>query len=71
MFAVNREPSGTLGQQHRTRGRVVAGFGQLRRLDAALASAEVVTIVLVGEKRGDSLLVQGVEFTAHESDPAE
>jgi hypothetical protein len=32
----------------------------------------VVTIVLVGEKRGQSLIVQGEEFTAHhESDPAE
>jgi hypothetical protein len=31
-----------------------------------------VTIVLVGEKRGDSLFVQGEEFTAHhESDSAE
>jgi mRNA-degrading endonuclease RelE of RelBE toxin-antitoxin system len=31
-----------------------------------------VTIVLVGEKRGQSLIVRGEEFTAHhESDPAE
>ena len=31
-----------------------------------------VTIVLVGEKRGDALIVQGRRFTAHhESDPAE
>lgn len=31
-----------------------------------------VTIVLVGEKQGESLLVRGEEFTAHhESDPPE
>ena len=30
-----------------------------------------VTIILVGEKRGNSLLVQGEEFTGHESDTAE
>ena len=46
-------------------------FGNYRALFNVDASAEVVTIVLVGEKRGDSLLVQGEEFTAHESDPAE
>ncbi len=34
--------------------------------------AQVVTIVLVGEKRGQSLIVQGEEFTGHrESDSAE
>jgi hypothetical protein len=34
--------------------------------------AREVTIVLVGEKRGDTLLVRGEEFTAHhESDTAE
>ncbi|HUG70087.1 MAG TPA: hypothetical protein VMM76_20220 [Pirellulaceae bacterium] len=32
---------------------------------------EEVTIILVGEKRGNSLFVQGEEFTGHESDPAE
>ena len=32
----------------------------------------LVTIVLVGEKRGEALIVQGEEFTEHhESDPAE
>jgi hypothetical protein len=32
--------------------------------------AQEVTIVLVGEKRGNSLFVQGKEFTEHhESDP--
>jgi hypothetical protein len=31
-----------------------------------------VTIILVGEKRGEALLVQGKEFTDHhESDPSE
>ena len=32
---------------------------------------EEVTIILVGEKRGDSLFVQGEEFTGHESDTVE
>jgi mRNA-degrading endonuclease RelE of RelBE toxin-antitoxin system len=31
---------------------------------------EVVTVVLVGEKRGRKLLVRGEEFEAHESDSA-
>ncbi len=36
------------------------------------AEAREVTIVLVGEKQGESLLVRGEEFTAHhESDPPE
>ncbi len=30
-----------------------------------------VTIVLVGEKRGEALIVRGRRFTAHESHPAE
>jgi mRNA-degrading endonuclease RelE of RelBE toxin-antitoxin system len=33
------------------------------------AAERVVTIVLAGEKRGESLVVQGRRFTAHESDP--
>jgi mRNA-degrading endonuclease RelE of RelBE toxin-antitoxin system len=34
--------------------------------------SRLVTIVLVGEKRGRALIVQGQEFTEHhESDPAE
>ena len=34
--------------------------------------AEEVTIMLVGDKRGNALFVRGQEFTAHhESDPPE
>ena len=34
--------------------------------------AQTVTIILVGEKQGNKLIVQGEEFTAHhESDSAE
>lgn len=47
-------------------------FGKYRVLFNVDAAAEVVTIVLVGEKRGESLLVQGEEFTEHhESHPPE
>lgn len=46
-------------------------FGKYRVLFNVEASDEVVTIALVGEKRGNSLLVQGEEFTVHESDPTE
>jgi mRNA-degrading endonuclease RelE of RelBE toxin-antitoxin system len=47
-------------------------FSKYRVLFNVDAKAREVTIVLVGEKRGDSLFVQGQEFTAHhESDTAE
>jgi mRNA-degrading endonuclease RelE of RelBE toxin-antitoxin system len=47
-------------------------FGKYRVLFNADRSAQVVTIVLVGEKRGEALLVQGEEFTEHhETDPTE
>jgi mRNA-degrading endonuclease RelE of RelBE toxin-antitoxin system len=47
-------------------------FGKYRVLFNVDPDAEAVTIVLVGEKRGNSLLVQGEEFTAHHEDyPAE
>ena len=46
-------------------------FGKYRVLFNVDAHNGIVTIVLVGEKRGDSLIVQGEEFTAHESDPTE
>jgi hypothetical protein len=46
--------------------------GSYRVLFNVDEDAQEVTIVLVGEKQGDSLLVRGEEFTAHhESDPAE
>jgi mRNA-degrading endonuclease RelE of RelBE toxin-antitoxin system len=46
-------------------------FGKYRVLFNVDEKNEKVTIILVGEKRGNSLFVQGEEFTAHESDPAE
>jgi len=47
-------------------------FGKYRVLFNLDLDARKVTIVLVGEKRGDSLNVRGEEFTAHhESNPAE
>jgi|SRR5712692_9964154 len=45
-------------------------FGKYRVLFNVDPTAEVVTIVLVGEKQGESLLVQGEEFSEHhESNP--
>jgi hypothetical protein len=47
-------------------------FGKYRLLSNLDEVASEVTIVLVGEKRGDSLIVRGEEFTDHhESDTAE
>ncbi len=47
-------------------------FGKYRVLFNVDTAAETVTIVLVGEKLGDALLVQGEEFTEHhESNPPE
>ena len=47
-------------------------FGKYRVLFNVDEDAEEVTILLVGEKRGNSLIVQGEEFTEHhESDTAE
>ena len=46
-------------------------FGKYRVLFNVDEQAEEVTIILVGEKRGNSLIVQGEEFTGHESDTAE
>ena len=46
--------------------------GSYRVLFNVDEEAREVTIVLVGEKQGESLLVRGEEFTAHhESDPSE
>ena len=44
--------------------------GKYRVLFNVDAVKEIVTIVMVGEKRKNSLFVQGQEFTDHESDPA-
>ncbi len=46
-------------------------FGKYRVLFNVDEENGEVTIILVGEKRGNSLLVQGEEFTGHESDTAE
>lgn len=47
-------------------------FGKYRVLFSVDEKAEEVLIVLIGEKRGNALFVQGEEFTAHhESDSAE
>jgi mRNA-degrading endonuclease RelE of RelBE toxin-antitoxin system len=43
-------------------------LGRYRVLFAMDEAEKTVTIVLVGEKRGNSLYVQGQRFTAHESD---
>jgi mRNA-degrading endonuclease RelE of RelBE toxin-antitoxin system len=46
-------------------------FGKYRVLFNVDSDAELVTVILFGEKRGSSLYVQGEEFTAHhESDSA-
>jgi len=47
-------------------------FGKYRVLFNVDAAAHEVTIILVGEKRGNALIVQGEEFTEHhESDTTE
>lgn len=46
-------------------------FGKFRVLFNVDEERGQVTIILVGEKRGNSLFVQGEEFTGHESDTAE
>ena len=52
--------------------REIRLFGKYRALFNVDEPSREITIVLVGEKRGNSLIVRGEEFTAHhESDPAE
>jgi mRNA-degrading endonuclease RelE of RelBE toxin-antitoxin system len=46
-------------------------FGRYRVLFTIDEAEATVTIVLVGEKRGNSLYVQGQRFTAHESSSTE
>jgi mRNA-degrading endonuclease RelE of RelBE toxin-antitoxin system len=46
-------------------------FGHYRVLVTVNRSEATVTISLVGEKRGNSLFVQGKRFTAHESGPTQ
>jgi mRNA-degrading endonuclease RelE of RelBE toxin-antitoxin system len=53
-------------------GRELRLFGKYRVLFQVDGQARVVTIMLVGEKRGEALLVQGKEFTEHhEADSSE
>jgi mRNA-degrading endonuclease RelE of RelBE toxin-antitoxin system len=53
-------------------GRELRLFGKYRVLFQVDEPAQVVTIILIGEKRGEALLVQGKEFTEHhETDPSE
>ena len=46
-------------------------WSRYRVLFKVESAERAVTIVLVGEKRGESLIVQGETFTAHESNPTE
>jgi mRNA-degrading endonuclease RelE of RelBE toxin-antitoxin system len=46
-------------------------FGMYRVLFSVDEDARLVTIILVGEKRGNRLVVLGEEFAEHESDPLE
>ena len=46
-------------------------FAKYRVLFNVDEENEKVTIILAGEKRGNSLFVQGEEFTGHESDTTE
>ena len=45
-------------------------FGRYRVLFTIKESTKTVTIVLVGEKRGNSLYVRNQRYTSHESSPA-
>lgn len=52
--------------------RALRMFGKYRAMFNVDEETEQVIIILVGEKRGNSLIVQEEEFMAHdESDPAE
>ena len=46
-------------------------LGRYRVVFTVEPTEHVVTVVLVGEKRGEALLVQGERFTAHEGGPTE
>lgn len=46
-------------------------FGRYRVLFNVRRQQRQVTVVLVGEKRGEALIVRRRRFTAHESHPAE
>ena len=46
-------------------------LGKFRVLFNVDTESEIVTLMVVGEKRGNALWVRGEEFTAHESDSVE
>ena len=46
-------------------------LGKYRILFSVDKEAKIVTLILVGEKRGNKLMVCGVEFRAHESNSAQ
>ena len=52
-------------------GRELRILGKYRVLFSVDAGDQTVTIILVGEKRGNKLVVSGKEFSAHESDSLE
>lgn len=52
-------------------GRELRLFGKYRFLFSVDEDSQLVTIILVGEKRGNRLVVMGEEFSAHESDPTQ
>src|SRR5262245_4409860 len=56
---------------NRVADRELRLFGIYRILFSVDEDEKLVTIILVGEKRGNRLLVLGQEFTEHESDPSE
>ena len=59
-------------REHPVAQRELRLLGKYRVLFDVDEDDEEITIILVGEKRGDALLVQGEEFTEHhESDPTE
>jgi mRNA-degrading endonuclease RelE of RelBE toxin-antitoxin system len=74
---LEQDPLAETRQMKTLRPNPVAGlelrlFGKYRALFRVDEPARLVTIVLVGEKRGEVLLVQGKEFAEHhESDPSE
>ena len=71
------DPLAETGQMKTLRPNPVAQrelrlFGKYRVLFNVEAARGIVDVVLVGEKRGNSLIVQGKEFVAHhESDSAQ
>lgn len=52
-------------------GRELRLLGEFRVLFDVDEEEHRVTVVLVGEKRGDALVVRGRRYEAHEGDPSE